>query len=52
MAKKDKIREFWKYNIHPITGWKPLKPPKKSEYIQYEIKEKDQASYFKPRGFH
>lgn len=48
----DKIREFWKYKINPITGWRNEKKKKIQPILDVGFKEKDQATYFKPRGFH
>lgn len=54
VAKKiDKLREFWKHGINPVTGWRPLICNNVRLGIPIYRKNKtDQASKFKPRGFH
>lgn len=51
MKKIDKLKQFWKYKLNPITGLKKPKPPKKQDPLNPEIYKSDQASVFKPQGF-
>lgn len=48
----EKLRNFWKHNINPITGWKPqITIGKRKGLPTYHKTERDQSSQFKPRGF-
>ena len=47
-----RMKEFWKHNLNPITGWTPSKRMNSSVVEDVHEREIDQASIFIPRGFH
>lgn len=47
-----RMKEFWKHNLNPITGWLPSKRTNYSIIEDVYERPADQASVFIPRGFH
>ena len=45
-------KQFWDAKLNPITMWKSVRYSKAKDHsVKAEIKKKDQASIFKPKGF-
>lgn len=38
MTKEEKVRQFWKYNINPITGWRKMPYSNRSSVIDKTVK--------------